>query len=61
MSKIGEMTRWIINQQDNCVKANFSKLVKLVVGIIKLSNAKKVSLKNLLDKPSLLKVEKTST
>ena len=55
------MSRWIINQQDNCVKANFPKLVKLVVGIIKLSNAKKVSLKNPLDKPSLLKVEKTST
>ena len=43
------MSKWIINQQDNCVKVNFPKLIKLAVGIIKYQIQKKSTLKNLLD------------
>ena len=35
------MSKWIMNQQNNCVKANFPKLIKLVEGIIKVSNVEK--------------------
>ena len=39
--KTWRMSKWITNQRDKCVKANFLKLGKLTVSIIKVSKAEK--------------------